>query len=315
MQKNKFSFRSAFTMIELVFVIVILGIVSSIGAELIAKVYENYIVQRALHRSSVKTELVASQIANRLAYSIPRTIIARLDNTTFTSIDNAPTKTYNILEWISSDSDSFTAIKNTTAAGRRPGWSGFCDVDDTANTTTNSISSPGSDFDVADTIITNLSGTNAKSLANTAILFPGTYDENTVGFKGSLTSDIFAGRVNSYSGTTLSLDNNISGVKEHYKLAWSAYAIVPTQITGTDLTQRGFKTTDEIYDLALHYNFQPWDGIHYDDGATQKTTLIRNVSVFNFLGTGSTIRFKLCIQENIGGTYPITTCKEKAVIR
>lgn len=315
MQKNRLAFRSAFTMIELVFVIVILGIVSSIGAELIAKVYENYIVQRALHRSSVKTELVASQIANRLAYSIPRTIIARLDNSTFTSINNAPTKTYNILEWISSDSDSFTAIKNTTTSGRKPGWSGFCDVDDTTNTTKNSISSPGSDFDVANTIITNLSGTNAKSLANTAILFPGTYDENTVGFKGSLSSDIFAGRVNSNSGTTLSLDNNISGVKEHYKLAWSAYAIVPTQVTGADLIERGFKTGDEIYDLALHYNFQPWDGIHYDDGATQKTTLIRNVSVFNFLGTGSTIRFKLCIQENIGGSYPITTCKEKAVIR
>ncbi len=54
MQKDRYSFRSAFSMLELIFVIVILGIVSSIGAELIAKVYENYIVQRALHRSSLK---------------------------------------------------------------------------------------------------------------------------------------------------------------------------------------------------------------------------------------------------------------------
>lgn len=317
MQTNRFSFRSAFSMLELVFVIVILGIVSSIGAELIAKVYENYIVQRALHRSSVKTELAASQIANRLAYSIPRTIIARLDNATFTSIDNAPAKTYNILEWVASDADSFTAITAAAAAGRRPGWSGFCDVNDTANTTINSISSPGSDFALADTIITNLSGTNAKSLSNAGILFPGTYDENTVGFKGSpLLGDIFVSRVNTYAGTTVTLDNNnTNGVKEHYKLTWSAYAIVPTQVTGADLINRGFNATDEIYDLTLHYNFQPWDGLYYDDVATQKTTLIRNVSVFNFIGTGDTVRFKLCVQENIGQTYPITTCKEKAVIR
>lgn len=316
MQKNKFSFRSAFSMLELVFVIVILGIVSSIGAELIARVYENYIVQRALHRSSAKTELVASQIANRLAYSIPRTVIARLNGTTFTSIDNAPTKTYNMLEWIASDADSFTAITSAAAAGRQPGWSGFCDVNDTVNTTINSISSPGSNFGLANTIITNLSGTNAKSLANAGILFPGTYDENTLGFKGSLSGDIFVSRVNTYTGTTITLDNNnANGVKEHYKLAWSAYAIVPTQVTGAELIKRGFQATDEIYDLALHYNFQPWDGLYYDDDATQKITLIRNVSVFNFLGTGSTIRFKLCVQENIGQTYPITTCKEKAVIR
>lgn len=315
MQKNTLSFRPAFTMLELVFVIVILGIVSSIGAELIARVYENYIVQRALQRSSAKTELVASQIANRLAYSIPRTVIARLNNSTFTSIDNAPAKTYNILEWIASDADSFTAI--TSAANRQPGWSGFCDVNDTANTTINSISSPGSNFGLANTIITNLSGTNAKSLANAGILFPGTYDENTLGFKGSLSGDIFVSRVNTYAGTTItSLDNtNANGVKEHYKLAWSAYAIVPTQVTGAELTERGFQTTDKIYDLILHYNFQPWDGLYYDDAATKKTTLIRNVSVFNFLGTGSSIRFKLCVQENIGQTHPITTCKEKAVIR
>jgi len=57
--------RRGFSMLELIFVIVILGIVSSIGAEIIANVYESYIVQRAQHRASIKTELAAIQIANR----------------------------------------------------------------------------------------------------------------------------------------------------------------------------------------------------------------------------------------------------------
>jgi len=66
--------RSALTMIELIFVIVILGIVSSIGAEIIANTYESYIIQRAEYRASMKTELALNQIANRLRYAIPGTV-------------------------------------------------------------------------------------------------------------------------------------------------------------------------------------------------------------------------------------------------
>ena len=317
MQKNRFTYRSAFSMLELVFVIIVLGLVSSIGAELIAKTYENYIVQRAVHRSSVKTELVATQIANRLAYSIPATLIARLSNTTFESIDNAPNNTYDILEWIGSDADSFGAIRNTTAAGKRPGWSGFCDVNDTANSGTNSISTPGSDLALANTVITNLSATT-KNFTNGAILFPGTYNVHTVGFKETASNSTGVSKINGSTGTTITLDAVTAGtrvLKEHYKLGWTAYAIVPTELTSTQYTARGLNSTHRIYDLALHYNFQPWDNIYYDAAATKKITLIRNVSVFKFIGTGDTIRFKLCTQEKIGDADPIAICKEKAVIR
>ena len=57
---TKQTFKPAFSLLELVFVIVILGIVASLGSELIAKIYESYVLQRAQHRSSIKTELVAS---------------------------------------------------------------------------------------------------------------------------------------------------------------------------------------------------------------------------------------------------------------
>ncbi len=321
MQKNRFSFRSAFSMLELIFVIVILGIVSSIGAEIIAKMYGNYIVQRALHRTSVKTELVATQIANRLAYAIPNTVIARLNSSTFESIDNAPVKTYNILQWIAYDADSFGAITSAAAGNRNPGWSGFCDVNDTVNTTTNTISTPGSDLSLANTIITNLSGTNAKSLTDAGIVFPRTYNVHRVGFKETASDNAGVSKVATSSattGTTITLDSVTAGtrkVKEHYKLAWTAYAIVPTELTTAQYATRRLSSTHKIYDLVLHYNFQPWDNSYYDAAATKKTTLLRNVSVFNFMGTGDTIRFKLCTQENIGETDSITMCKEKAVIR
>ncbi len=255
---------------------------------------------------------MAAQIANRLAYAIPNTVIARLDSATFTAIENAPSKTYNILEWIAYDTDSFGYTGT-------PGWSGFCDVNDTINTGTNKISAPGSDLSLAHTIIGKLSA-NTKNLSDAGILFPSTYDVNTVGFGGSpVVNAPGVSKVNPVTaGAIIPLGATVPAgaprtVKEHYKLAWTAYAIVPTELTAAQYAARDLSATDKIYDLVLHYNFQPWDGIHY--GAATVTTLIRNVSVFNFLGTGDTIRFKLCVQENIGGAYPITMCKEKAVIR
>ncbi|MEA2048531.1 MAG: prepilin-type N-terminal cleavage/methylation domain-containing protein [Campylobacterota bacterium] len=287
--------RKAFSLVELVFAIVVLGIVASIGAEIIVQVYENYITQRALHRTSSKTELAASQLANRLAYAIPDTIIARQSASTFQPISNVPNKNYSTLQWTGYDAESFTFTGT-------PGWSGFCDVDN-AGTGTNALITPGSALGTANTIIGHLSGTEAKSLANAAIFFPTHYDENTIGYAGQ-TGTTSVTRVTSGTGTTFTLDTVAAGsrdISEHYKLAWSSYAIVPV------LDSNG------LYTLNLHHNFQPWDGDDYSSATI--TPLIRNVSVFNFTGTGNTIRFKLCTQENIGGTYPITTCKEKAVFR
>ena len=119
------SFRPALTMLELVLVIVILGIVSSIGASAIANVYESYIVQRAVHNASNKAELAAMQIANRLTYRISSSVIGRTTATgTLLPLEQVPDDSYKVLEWIAYDNDSFSA--QTT-----PGWSGYCNVKDT----------------------------------------------------------------------------------------------------------------------------------------------------------------------------------------
>ena len=278
--------RNAFTMLELIFVIIILGIVSSIGAEIIAKTYEGYIIQRAQHRASIKTELVATQIANRLAYAIPGTVVRRSNLTTASEDINVNTLTdHNILQWVGADADSFNAVSSaaadTTAAATPPlpGWSGFCDVD---ASTTASISTPGSNLTLTTTIRTNL----GLTAANPQIYFPA---------KSGLVS----------APVTLPLANPIglsaSTVKivEHYKLATSSYALVADG------------------DLTLYYNFTPQRGVAIP--TTTKELLLRNVSTFEFRGDGRTIRFKLCVDEDIGETKadgtpdPITICKEKAV--
>jgi len=307
------SFKRGFTMLELVFVIVILGIVASIGASLIAQVYESYIVQRALHRTSVKAELAAMQIANRLTYRISSSVIGRKLPTgtpanEYLPLDQVPDDSYKILEWISYDNDSFSAQS-------KPGWSGFCDVDSN-DTNRTAISTPGSNLvGSTSTIISNLGG----AISDAAIIFAGheysptiNYIANCMGFTDSTCISPVSSVDNNI--TIRVTDNNVKVMTDQYKLVWSAYAVVPTALTSTELTDRGFKSGATIYDLALHYNYQPWKGDTYLDNTTLNSTLITNVESFRFVGKGDTVRFKICVVESIGDTS-IRSCKEKAVIR
>ncbi len=318
MYRNDIKFKPAFTMLELIFVIVILGIVASIGSQIIVKIYDSYITQRAIHRSSIKTELAATQLANRLAYSITGTVIGRkADNVTFLAVEDIPVTdtSYEMLEWISYDADSFGAVTaTTTPLGRRPVWSGYCDINASS---INSLSTPGSRLTKLSAIINNLSP-STKSIGDTAILFPSTYTSRTVGFSGTGSNNYNIHPVSTTTATdeTLILDTptDPSGkrtIKEHYKLAWTAYAIKPINLRTMPGTVGG--AANNVYDLELWYDYQPWDGDSYTNGSN--VVLIRNVSVFKFTGTGNTIRIKICQRENIGENYTITTCKEKAVIR
>lgn len=268
--------RSAFSLLELIFVIVILGIVSSLGAEIIANVYESYVLQRAQHRASLKTELVATQIANRLRYAIPGTIVRRVGmNGTPEELSEAMASSpdaYTVLQWVAYDGDSFEAI--STAADLKPGWSGFCDIEVSGP---DNISTPGSNLGLANTIISNLSGTT-KGITDANLYFP--YDTTAY--------DITAG-----TGETITLGTEAPRIIEHYKLSWSSYALV---IDGGD--------------LYLYYNFSPSPAAAIG-GSSQ--LLLKNVTNFKFQGAGRTTRFKVCKEENIGEDFNIASCKEKAV--
>jgi prepilin-type N-terminal cleavage/methylation domain-containing protein len=308
--------KRAFTMLELIFVIVILGVVASIGSQIIVQVYESYIVQRATHRTSMKTELAATQIANRLAYSIPKTIIARTDVNNYLPITSIGAANIPILEWVGFDADGF----GVTA----PLWSGYIDVDNPANAI-NTLSTPGSTLNGLNALIDNLNSTNAAGIGtngtNAAIFFPDA-NADTIGFSrvGAIARDVTrAHPVAAVLGTTLTLDAR-AGIQrntfEHYKLAWTAYALVRTPVTAAQLVTRGFAPGTVLFDYRLHYDYQPWDGENFNQGGgAAPLVLIRNVSVFRFTGTGQSIRFKLCQSEPIGGTATINTCKEKAVLR
>ena len=313
MIKNK----KAFSLLEVIFVLVILGIVASISSQIIAQVYENYIMQRAVYNVSTKTELVANQIVNRLAYRIQGSVISKINqdfmdgNATHNSwlpLRDIPTgNAYTTIEWIGYDNDSFSSHAT-------PNWSGIANYE---TATVNGFTSTGSTLANVATIMDNLSH-GEVDLTNThpaALVFvennnyyTGTneYDPMCMGLApedpGNSTNCIFRVRQNAANGYTF-LDGKQKIITERYKLAWSAYALVPEpQANGQ-------------FDLILHSNYQPWNGDNYRDVATTKSTLLKNVTVFKFSEAGGVINFKLCASENIGEDFNVTTCKQKVVIR
>ena len=264
--------RNALTLIEVVFVIVILGVVASIGAEIIANTYESYIVQRAQYRAAMKTELALSQIANRLRYAIPGTVYAE-DGGTITPITEITSATSNRLQWVAYDGDSFEAMTSTS---RKPGWSGFCDID--ASTAT-SISTPGSNLQLADAIIKNLGG----SFNQARIYFP---DGSNYAVKGRVGKESIVVNIPTGTGNKLF---------ERYKLAWSSYAL-----------------SLESGDLYLYYNFSP--AVNATLG-NNKSLLLKGVTNFRFKGSEGSLRIKICKEEAVGmnTTDTIHACKEKVI--
>jgi len=308
--------HKAFTMIELIFVIIILGIVASISSEIIVQVYKSFIIQKAAHKSSIKSELTINQIANRLLYRIDLSMIARkpgqtgiVEGTDVYSANEVPiTGTTNVdvftaMEWIAYDNDGF-------AQSNQPAWSGFTDL---ALSTFNNLITTGSKLTNETTILNNLAGAVASNPAivfNTLLYRPGganiydtlcMYQANGCIFPVTITSDTnlsFTGGGNRTAGQMI--------YSEFYTFAASAYAIVPENNT----TVNGIT----IWELALYSDYQPWLGENYKDNGT-RSLLARNVSVFRFKQELNSIRVKICTLARLNETEQISTCKEKSVIR
>jgi len=302
--------RSAFTLVEIIFVIVVLGIVASLGAEMIANAYKSYLYQHATEKVLGKTELAAQQIVNLLAQRVPGTTLARnpndLNDTLYVrEYTVAGDTNHSVLEWIGAEEESFSAKA-------KPGWSGFADVD-SSNATT--VITPGSDLSFAWSVMGNL----YPGMGNPAIFFRNQmysrnlpYDaKSCMGLVDSNTTCISS--VSDINGTAMSFvspadTRPYKRIAEHYKLAASAFALCPKD------------NGNGTFDLILYYDYQPWEGERLSGtacnyGTIKHATLITNVTVFKFAEAGNTFRFKLCAQENLGEDCNITSCKERAIIR
>ncbi|MBE0492108.1 MAG: prepilin-type N-terminal cleavage/methylation domain-containing protein [Sulfurospirillum sp.] len=295
--------KKGFTLFELVMVIIIMGIVASIGADIIASLYANYVRTRTINALEAKTEITLEQIAKRLQYRIKDSTIARKSNQIVPIASTIVDDTFPIIEWIGYSNESLLGAP-------RPGWSGFIDLDHSdTNKTNQTLKTSESNLTLASTIMSALTNTdiNLSDENEAALVFKGRpYNYTDFGWGVANNTDGSATIKVKIFGTSLdtlqvSNDTNLSEIYEQYHLAHSAFAIVPSDTNSTD------------FNLTLHYNYQPWLNKNYTDG--NSSILTEHASLFRFRQDQTLLRFKLCLhdanQTGIGDI--IVVCKEKVV--
>ena len=281
--------RNAFTMIELVFVIVIMGILGKFGVEFLAQAYNNFIFSKVNNTLQSDGEAAVEFISNRLQYRIKDSIIARkASDNSFTALASASDSNYTILEWIGTDIDGF---RGSTDNNYTPNWSGIADLDLSSNM---KIYSPDTNISKINSFIKNLSN-SGSDLNDSAIYFVGSSSDivNGYGWSGAITDQNQTMHPIIGGTTFASNDGNFSEIYEYYKLAWSAYAVVHSSDGN----------------LTLYYDYQPWNGEVYSNG--KSSLLMQNVDTFQFMAVGSLVKIQVCVNTSLVEDYSL--CKEKTI--
>ena len=320
--------KRAFTLLELVVVIVVLGIIAMMSFNAIMNIYSNYFQTRTVNELETQTEIALEQISKRLEHRIKPSVIARKTDGTFLALNDSGVNLdakYEILEFIPyayeifNDVISLDANDNVIEQGGKAGrYSGYADLAKSSPAT--GLISPGSNFTtgVVETIkdltcrdeIRNATCVDfAKKDGGVVAIFSDVYYnvQSSFGYSNGtvpVSLDIAKVGVKSTDGDTLEI-SGFGGkqISEQYHLAYTANAIVPEQSADPKDTANG------VFDLNLYYDYRPWMGEKYKQNG-EKATLAKNVTRFVFTEKNGVIVLKLCMRAK---NSEITICKSKAV--
>lgn len=294
--------KRGFTLIELVFVIVVLGIISMFGADLYTKIYKSYVHVRAVNQLEARTQNAMMLITNRLEDRIKSSTIGRdLAVNDFVPISDLTNPRFDILEWIGQ------SVETRNINQRTPGWSGFMSMSQLRDSTWTAdadnagyiadtraafnMVSLGSNFPQVARIVGNLRATTynrpstntqvavifrvvTNDASPTSVNIGFGYDRavradgrNRVLIAVGTPSDAGSG---SMEGETITINQypfnpnnaNSQEFSEQYYIAHSAYAIVPANVV--TYTKDNAGNLSKNFDLVLRYNYRPWSTVAGD---------------------------------------------------
>lgn len=301
--------RNAFTMIELIFVIVVMGILGKFGVEFLRQAYESYIASSINNTLQANSGTAVEFIAARLQDRIKDSVIVRTGAgaPVVALADANYTTVYTVLEWIGADGDGFrgNSDDNTTLPiFNKPNWSGIIDIDH-ADANASVLVSPETNTTKIDTLIKVLAdnpATSTTTINDAALYFIGSNSDiqSGYGWNGAIIDqnrtmhpiNLVVGQPTQFVSAT---GTNFQDVYEYYKLAWTAYAVV-------------FETNTS--NLLLYYNYQPWNGDDYLDGTS--SIIMNNVSTFQSIAIGSVVKIQVCAKSNLTN-QEYSLCKEKTI--
>ena len=324
--------KRAFTLLELVVVIVVLGIIAMMSFNAIMNIYSNYFQTRTVNELETQTEIALEQISKRLEHRIKPSVIARKTDGAFLALNDSGVtlaQDYEILEFIPyayeifNDVISLDANDNVIEQGGKAGrYSGYADLAKSSPAT--GLISPRSNFTtgVVETIkdltcrdeIRNATCVDfTKKDGGVAAIFSDVYYnvQSSFGYSNGtvpVSLDIakvgVKGGQSGLNGDTLEISGfDGKQISEQYHLAYTANAIVPEQSADPKDTANG------VFDLNLYYDYRPWMGEKYKQNG-EKATLAKNVTRFVFTEKNGVIVLKLCMRAK---NSEITICKSKAV--
>jgi len=307
--------HTAFTMIELIFVIVIMGIIGKFGVEFLAQAYRSFIFASINNELQSTSANAVELIAARLEHRIKDSVIAR------TAVGATPIPigsangNYTVLEWIGANNEGMRGSYSSSKSMYLPDWSGIVDLDN-ASATSSILVSPETNTSAISSEISSLSNAYTN-ITQAALYFVGSNSDAKVdyGWDGDITymrSQEAAMHPVTSNGTpnqfVPSIDDfSTIDVYEYYKLAWTAYAIV---------YEAG---ANNMGKLKLYWDYQPWldrDSSGFSDqlnnGPFVKSEIImENVSSFRFIAIGSIMKIQVCTKTDVIEDYSL--CKEKTV--
>lgn len=306
--------KRAFTLIELIIVIVIVGIASKFGVELMMRAYEDYVYGSVNNRLSAQSEAAVTQIANRLQYRIKESMIFRegddintyINDFNSTAIASDSNRSVRVFEWVGYDIDGWRGDGNSTL----PTWSGIIDLDAAGATNVNLIS-PESNATRIGNVINALSPRGFTG-AGSALYFIGDESVNVnngFAWNGTALSNQSANLhpVILGTGNFVPSTGNFStiDVYEYYRLAWTAYALVLNRTIDGSGIERGT--------LWLYYDYRPWLGENYVNHG-RRALLMENVETLRFNSIGDVLKIQVCVGDGDifkKGAYSV--CKEKTI--
>jgi len=320
--------KKAFTLIEAIFVIVILSLIITGGMMIAGKIYKRNLLVSNFLKLQFDTEHTIDKLANMLYYRVPLSAIGYNPKTgDFKYLGDIVNndENYTVFEWISQSFD----IEN------RLNFSGFADLYASKKPVLKAL-----DFNASfiNETLQNKFNTNDNFKNLVGIIFAGSFDRggegalsdynDSFGWHGNKAKYVFI--INNYTqnnnDTNLSLkdsngsDINHARIYEKFYLVDSAYAVARGYNINTSASciKDLNIPNDEINNtLFLFYNYRPWKGETFcadDNGnkAGDVEILSKNIKGFNikFINSHLELFFNAVYKE---GNMTIKVSKQKVV--
>lgn len=294
--------RKGFTLVEIIFVLVIMAVLSAGTFKAIEAIYTRSAQAKALTDLSLESQIVLDQLSVLLYNRIPNSVIGYTPGGICESIDEL-TVGRPVLEWLTMADDALLEGK----------YDGFVDMNgsfyvDTAN---NRLLTPGNAM------------SNSTDLN---LIFAGAFD----GGAGSVSACNGAFGWHNPSSTlsydlSFNADKNITitdSVKpefiyEKYYLTHTAYAVArgaDIDLTSACVSSLGVPVDENT--LFLFYDYQPYLGETYcaDGGDGNASVLAQDVTAFTAESINDVIRLSIDMNRDIRGkTCGVHVSKQKAV--